>query len=125
MSWMVILKRIPKLNVCAGLLLLLLMAFTSPIAAGGGIALRVPFDGIYRLTSYFDHDEPTYDNDPDGDVTIYTGETTDSCDPYCYRGHNGIDWGLPTGTNVLAAAAGAVEIADYHTDYGYRIQLDQ
>lgn len=99
-------------GVVAGLWLLTLLSMpASPVMAGGGIVLRPPFDGVYRLTSYFDHYMPNYDDDPDGDVTIYTGETTDTCEPYCYLGHPGIDWGVPTGTDVLAAAAGVVERA--------------
>ena len=54
--------------------------------------LRVPFDGTYRLTSYFDHTTPDFT--PDSDVTIYTGESVASCSPYCYHGHNGIDWAM-------------------------------
>ncbi|MDY7077405.1 MAG: peptidoglycan DD-metalloendopeptidase family protein, partial [Chloroflexota bacterium] len=112
-------RRICVLSVCATLFLSLLPAIASPAVAGGGIVLRPPFNGTYRLTSYFDHYEPTYGNDPDGDVTIYTGETTDSCDPYCYRGHNGIDWAMPTGTDVLASAAGIIELIQDPGDTGY------
>jgi murein DD-endopeptidase MepM/ murein hydrolase activator NlpD len=92
--------------------------------AGGGIVLHPLFNGTYRLTSYFDHTDPDYTHD--NDVTIYTGESVASCSPYCYHGHNGIDWGMPTGTDVLATAAGVVEIARYRGDdgYGCRIQLD-
>ncbi len=83
-------RRVFVLSVCATLFLSLLPAIAFPTVAGGGIVLRPPFDGTYRLTVYFDHYAPTYGNDPDGDVTIYTGETTDSCDPYCYRGTMGL-----------------------------------
>ncbi|MBN2005532.1 MAG: M23 family metallopeptidase [Anaerolineae bacterium] len=109
----------------AGLWLSALLAMpAAPVMAGGGIVLRPPFDGICRLTTYFDHYTPIYSSDPDGDVTIYTGETTDNCEPYCYRGHPGIDWGMPTGTNVLAAAAGVVERARAVDDgYGCRVVL--
>ncbi|MBN1812463.1 MAG: peptidoglycan DD-metalloendopeptidase family protein [Anaerolineae bacterium] len=88
--------------------------------------LRPPFNGTYRLNTYFDHYEPTFTSDPDGDVTLYTGETTGNCDPYCYRGHNGIDWGMDTGTDVLAAAAGVVVEARYVAadGFGCRVVLE-
>ena len=104
--------------------LLSLSVGVSHVMAGSGIALRPPFDGTYRLTSYFDHYYPNYLED--NEITIYTGESVSDCSPYCYHGHNGIDWSMLTGTDVLAAAAGEVEeIVDQgNLYYGCRITLD-
>ena len=67
-----------------------------PVHAGGGIVLRPPFDGTYRVTAYFDHDEPSYAyGPPDGYNWIYTGERVPSSypnktgEPYPYDGHDG------------------------------------
>ncbi|MDY7079792.1 MAG: hypothetical protein SXV54_23155 [Chloroflexota bacterium] len=34
-----------------------------PVCAGGGIVLHPPFDGTYRVTAYFDHENPNYGDD--------------------------------------------------------------
>ncbi len=40
----------------------LLLAFGAVrlVNAGRGVLLRPPFNGVYRVTAYFDHDRPTY-----------------------------------------------------------------
>lgn len=94
---------------------------TQSVHAGGGVVLRPPFDGTYRVTAYFDHESPNYgDNNY---IWIYNGERrpansqndNPACtgDPYPYDGHDGWDWSMITGTNVLAAAAGNVVVAEW------------
>ncbi len=97
---------------------LIIGSHSSGAAAAGSISLRPPFAGTYRLTSFFDHYYPNYTADPDGRITIYTGENVANCSPHCYRGHNGYDWSMVTGTQVLAAADGTVE-SRVQSDSGY------
>jgi len=74
-----------------------------------------------------DHDEPF---DIDGFVLIYNGERTSDGAPYLYDGHEGNDWGMVTGTVVLAAAQGSVIQAgwenpnDHSQGYGLRVRID-
>ncbi len=77
---------------------LMLGLHSSGVVAAGGIPLRPPFVGTYRLASFFDHYYPNYTADPDGRITIYTGENVADCSPHCYRGHSGYDWSMVTGT---------------------------
>jgi len=105
--------------------LLLAVLFVLPIHASGGVMLRPPFDGTYRTTAYFDHDEPSYAAGADGYIQIYNGERVPSSyanktgEPYPYDGHDGWDWSMITGTNVLAAAAGTVVVAEWGNWGGY------
>lgn len=112
----------------AGLLLFLILIVGSHspgVAAAAGVSLRPPFDGTYRLTTFFDHYYPNYAADPDGQITIYTGENVADCSPHCYRGHNGYDWSMITGTQVLAAGSGVVRVrVDSTTGYGRRLVID-
>jgi len=81
--------------------------------------LRPPFDGVYRVTAYFDHDEPSYDTGDDSYIWIYSGERVPSSypnktgEPYPYDGHDGWDWSMIAETDVLAAAAGTVVVAEW------------
>jgi len=113
--------------------LLLSVALVWPVRADGGIVLRPPFDGTYRVTAYFDHDRPTYCIGANNVITIYNGEgvsancSTQTGEPYPYDGHDGWDWSMGTGTDVLAAAAGTVEVADdgnWGNGYGRTIVID-
>jgi murein DD-endopeptidase MepM/ murein hydrolase activator NlpD len=108
-------------------ILLLLFLFTFrmvlfsslKVMAAEGIVLRPPFNGTYRITSFFDHKFPNYSKD--GKVTIYTGESVWDCSPHCYDGHDGYDWELPSGTDIIAAADGKVVISRYEGGYGNTI----
>ena len=81
------------------------------VKAQGGLRLRLPFDGIHRINSYVDHDTPDYDRD--GTITFFNDQTYNNCPgegeqwnnegPYCYDGHEGIDWAIGENTPVLAA----------------------
>jgi murein DD-endopeptidase MepM/ murein hydrolase activator NlpD len=98
---------------------------SSGVVAAGGISLRPPFAGTYRLTSFFDHYYPNYTADPDGRITIYTGENVADCSPHCYRGHNGYDWSMVTGTQILAAADGVVRrVIESDSGFGNRIVME-
>jgi len=68
-------SRSTTIGVALLLFLLLIASAHAPgIAAAGSISLRPPFNGTYRLTSFFDHYYPNYAAGPDGRITIYTGE---------------------------------------------------
>lgn len=94
--------------------------------AQSSFTIRPPFTGTYRLTSYFDHHYPNYQED--GFVTIFNGDTKPDSDPYCYHGHPGIDWAMYSGTPVLAVADGKVVKIDNWEDhlsmYGKHIVID-
>ncbi len=111
----------------------LLIFISSDRVRAGGIRLWPPFDGTYRTTAYFDHDEPSYGIGADGYIQIYNGERVPSSyanktgEPYPYDGHDGWDWSMTTGTDVLAAAAGTVVVADWgnwRNGYGRTIVID-
>lgn len=57
------------------------------------IALRLPFDGDYPLTQVWGANPHLYK-------------------PFKLKGHEGVDWGLPEGTPVLAVADGIVDWVD-------------
>lgn len=67
--------------------------------------MRQPFDGNFVMTQKF-------------------GENPQDYVQFGLAGHNGIDWALPMGTPVLAAADGMVEDLGYDAGgYGYYITL--
>jgi murein DD-endopeptidase MepM/ murein hydrolase activator NlpD len=86
---------------------LLLIISTIKNVSANGFYIRPPFNGTYVLTAYFDHSDPYYLND--NEVVIYTGESVTDCNPHCYQGHSGYDWGMGEGTPILAAADGIVK----------------
>jgi hypothetical protein len=65
-----------------------------------------------------------YPFEKDQPITQEFGENPGNYSRWNMKAHNGIDWGCPSGTNVLAAAAGTVERTDYdETGYGWYIQI--
>jgi murein DD-endopeptidase MepM/ murein hydrolase activator NlpD len=101
------------------------------VRAGGGVVLRPPFNGTYRVTAHFDHDRPNYAAGTDNYIWIYNGERVASSyanktgEPYPYDGHDGWDWSMGTGTDVLAAASGTVVWSmDNWGCYGHTIIID-
>ncbi len=57
-------------------------------------------------------------------ITQEYGENPGNYAKYGMVAHNGIDYGCPEGTQVLAAAAGTVEKATYDPDgYGWYVQI--
>ena len=85
--------------------------------AQGGLRLQLPFAGIYRINSYVDHETPF--QKAENPIIMFNGETYNNCPgvdpntgipdpwttqgPYCYDGHEGIDWAIGENTPVLAA----------------------
>ena len=68
------------------------------------------WQGGAHPNSYFDHKYPTRDSYPNTtypNVMIYTGAESASCNPYCYNGHEGIDFDVVY-DSVLASAGGTV-----------------
>lgn len=62
--------------------------------------MRLPFDGTYVLTQKF-------------------GERPDYYKNFGLSGHEGVDWGCPTGTPILAVASGQVVRNNFSAkDYG-------
>lgn len=108
------------------------LPFISPdqlVHAGGGILLRPPFNGTHRVTSYFDHQNPNYVGD--NFIWVYNGERVQASlanhtgEPYPYDGHDGWDWSMGAGTDILAAAAGTVVLSrDNWGCYGHTIIID-
>ncbi len=74
------------------------------------ITLRYPFDGNYPVTFRFS-EEPT-------DKVLMKKFLE-----WGIKGHNGIDFGLPLGTNVLASDSGKVVQAGETGDFGICITL--
>lgn len=68
--------------------------------------MRLPFNGTYRQTQGF-------------------GGNRDSYIKFGLQGHNGLDYGLPTGTPVLAPIAGKITQAGFDsTGYGNYIKIE-
>ncbi|MDP1760520.1 MAG: peptidoglycan DD-metalloendopeptidase family protein [Candidatus Woesebacteria bacterium] len=74
------------------------------------ISLRVPFNGDYPATFAF---SATSDNE----------EIKKKFTEWGITGHNGIDYGLPEGTEVVAAADGKVIQAGDNGDFGISITI--
>jgi hypothetical protein len=67
--------------------------------------MRYPFDVVYPITQVF-------------------GENPGRYDKWEMIGHNGIDFGCPLGTRVLAADRGAVRRAEFDAGgYGYYVEV--
>ena len=70
-----------------------------------------PSAGAYRVSSYVDHEYPTYATN--SSTVIFTGQRGS----YSYDGHDGTDYAMGQGTPVLAAAGGNVTFAGSQTAY--------
>jgi murein DD-endopeptidase MepM/ murein hydrolase activator NlpD len=77
-------------------------------------SLRYPFDGYYEITQVFGVNPQ-----------MYNMWQCSYCPGHYLGGHNGVDWRLPEGTPVLAAADGVVKnVSEDTTGYGLRIILN-
>lgn len=74
------------------------------LAAWATPFLHKPFVGEHRATGFFDHGDPTRDNDH-RQLTQWGSWT------WGRRGHGAYDWPMRVGTPVLAAADGVVRVA--------------
>ncbi len=72
------------------------------------LLLSAPFRGTFRHTNFFDHDLPLQNGGNGHQLTSCGDRVATAGDA---DGHNGHDWSMPTGTPVLAAAAGEVTFA--------------
>jgi len=69
--------------------------------------MHQPFAGNFNLTNFFDHDLPHPFTDSNGFLLTSYGEMTSMGDD----GHDGLDYAMPEGTEILAAYDGTVEFA--------------
>lgn len=53
-----------------------------------------------------------------GPITQYFGENPDFYKQWGYAGHNGVDWGIPNGTPIVATADGTIDKVGFE-DGGY------
>lgn len=70
------------------------------IAQSNTISLSTPYYGNETITAYFDHKYPTYGNPPNDTYTRtvrFDGVDSPSCEPVCYDGHDGTDFGMSYG----------------------------
>lgn len=103
------------------------------------VTLRVPFDlephesGLGCIWSYFDHEYPIYEGQPDAassSIVKFTGERqTESAkcneDGSCYSGHDGIDFSrCTTDGEAVNAAADGITTGGYNSCYGYYVEID-
>jgi len=84
----------------------------------GFLTLPFVFGSDAELYSYFDHDPAP------GKVKNYRGDTTLAAwpvhQPGTFDGHQGIDWNLPLGTDLVASAPGKVlEVAENESGAKY------
>jgi hypothetical protein len=122
-------KSTRKLLSIAALLIIFGGLLCAEAQAQGGIRLRLPFDGSFRLTSNVDHNAPGVD---DGYMVVYHGEERLNCaaayssdsEPYCYDHHRGTDYSMYQ-QPVLAAASGTVSLAgDQGSTIGNAVYID-
>ena len=120
-------KSAKIIKILLAMTLLILVSLTGILDAQRSLHLRLPYNGTYRTTSYVDHRTPNYNTD--GNMYVYNDEEYPDCagggtftGPYCYDGHDGMDYALPCGTPVLAAAAGTVSFVGW--DYGNTVIIN-
>jgi len=59
-----------------------------------------------------------------GPITQYFGENSDYYAQWGYPGHNGVDFGIPNGTPIVAASAGTVDkVANEAGGYGRYVRI--
>lgn len=75
------------------------------------ISLRLPFNGDYPVTFAFG-------------ATSENEEIKKKFSEWSIIGHNGIDYGLPEGTEVIAAADGKVVQSGENRDFGISVTLE-
>ena len=74
--------------------------------------LQSPFSGTYPTASLFDHDIPKQFIDTNGSVVDHTGTRRAVGQPgAAVDGHQGHDWLMPVGTQLVSASDGAVRVA--------------
>jgi len=57
------------IKILLAMTLLVLISLTGVLEAQRSLHLRLPYDGIYRTTSYIDHRTPNYNTD--GNMYVY------------------------------------------------------
>jgi len=98
-----------------------------PAEVGAGYFSKPVTSGT--ITSLIDHTQPTYasnNNFTRHDGAVFTGNVDKlncSQGTNCYDGHNGVDYGVPQGTNVYAAADGVVSQLETISGYGYIVRI--
>lgn len=100
----------------------------SPAQEAQAPFLQLPFYGNKTITSYVDHEYPTYKAEPDKDNNIFTRQDGQRWTPptpveahncysngerRCYDGHSGVDYSMAY-ERVLAAADGRVLRAEWY-----------
>ena len=70
-------------------------------------AFQRPFAGDFLMSNFMDHDVPFEFVDDNGRFTTFWGEVHANAGRMI-DGHSGYDWTMPTGTPLLAVAAGTV-----------------
>jgi murein DD-endopeptidase MepM/ murein hydrolase activator NlpD len=73
-------------------------------------AFQRPFAGDFLMSNFMDHDVPFEFVDDNGRFTTFWGEVHAKTGRMI-DGHSGYDWTMPTGTPLLAVAAGTVTSA--------------
>lgn len=127
----------PRLVLWALLLALGIMGFAGPpgrVNASGSLTLPFSQSGV-AVNSWFDHNLPGSGNNDN--MVRYDGVTWTDGSAYlyvcglgynCYDGHNGIDFGLSSGSSVVASAAGVVQFVGWQdpnpaVGYGFYVRV--
>jgi murein DD-endopeptidase MepM/ murein hydrolase activator NlpD len=81
--------------------------------------LRAPFDGEFKVTSFFDHRHETPKKDEKRQTSFWGTPT------HGHTGHHGYDWSMPEGTPLFAVADGVVESAGHEPSFTCYISGDE